>query len=174
MFQNITDNSEINYTGASYGVAWGDYNQDGFIDLWVGNHGVSATLYQNEGDGTFTNVTASVFDNQPRGDFHGAAWADFDRDGDLDLIQLEIDLEGVFSNRDGIGAKVYVTAGGVTQLRQQTGGMHDQVQNDSRLHFGLADNTMIEEIKIEWSSGTIQSIDNINADQILNIVESDI
>ena len=88
MFQNITEESGINYTGASYGVAWGDYNQDGFIDLWVGNHGFPATLYQNQGDGTFTDITSNAFGHQPRGDFHGAAWADFDHDDDLDLIQL--------------------------------------------------------------------------------------
>ncbi len=88
MFQDVTNNSGINYTGASYGVAWGDYNDDGFTDLWVGNHGSSATLYQNNGDSTFTDVTLTAFGYQPQGDFHGAAWADFDNDGDLDLLQL--------------------------------------------------------------------------------------
>jgi enediyne biosynthesis protein E4 len=50
--------------------------------------------------------------------------------------------------------------------------MHDQVQNDSRLHFGLGSNTQIEEIKIEWSSGTLQTIENVMADQFLDIQES--
>ena len=114
MFQNITDGSGINYRGASYGVAWGDYNQDGLIDLWVGNHGFAATLYQNKGDGTFANVTASVFDEQPQGDFHGAAWADFDRDGDLDLIQLVGADAGKSSLNDPLIAnQLYVNEGGV-------------------------------------------------------------
>ena len=63
MFQNITNDSGINYRGASYGVAWGDYNQDGLIDLWVGNHGFAPTLYQNEADGTFTDVTPQPLAN---------------------------------------------------------------------------------------------------------------
>lgn len=84
---------------------------------------------------------------------------------------LQIDLEGVYSNRDGIGSKVYVTAGNVTQLRQQSGGMHDQVQNDSRLHFGLAENTQVDEIRIEWSSGIVQTIEDVVADQILTVTE---
>ena len=88
MFKNVTDSSGISYTGSSYGVAWGDFNNDGFWDLWVSNHGLPATLYQNQGDGTFIDVTLNVFEQQPRGDFHGAAWADFDNDGDLDLVQL--------------------------------------------------------------------------------------
>jgi len=70
VFQDVTNNSGINYTGASYGVAWGDYNNDGFTDLWVGNHGSNATLYQNDGS-TFTDVTATAFETQPQGDFHG-------------------------------------------------------------------------------------------------------
>ena len=88
MFKDITQTSGIDYQGASYGVAWGDYNNDGCLDLWVGNHGFPATLYQNLGDGTFADVTLSTFGHQPRGDFHGTAWADFDNDGDSDLIQL--------------------------------------------------------------------------------------
>ena len=113
MFKDVTDNSGINYTGASYGVAWGDYNQDGFIDLWVGNHGFPATLYQNQGDGTFTDVTEIAFGHQPRGDFHGASWSDFDNDGDLDLIQL-VGADAGSSSLDDpeIANRLYVNEGG--------------------------------------------------------------
>ena len=88
MFKNITGDSGIDYAGISYGVAWGDFNSYGNVDLWVSNHGSKATLYQNQGDGTFVDVTLNVFGKQPQGEFHGAAWADFDNDGDADLIQL--------------------------------------------------------------------------------------
>ncbi|MEM7758871.1 MAG: CRTAC1 family protein [Cyanobacteria bacterium P01_A01_bin.40] len=113
MFQDITKASGIDYKGASYGVAWGDYNQDGFVDLWVGNHGFPAALYQNQGDGTFIDVTATVFEQLPRGDFHGAAWADFDNDGDLDLIQLVGANVGTsdLSNPE-IANRLYVNEGG--------------------------------------------------------------
>lgn len=118
IFKDITDSSGIDYTGASYGVAWGDYNQDGFIDFWVGNHGFSATLYQNQGDGTFTDVTAQAFGHQPRGDFHGAAWADFDNDGDLDLIQLVGGDAGKSSLSDPeLANRLYVNNEGVFQDR---------------------------------------------------------
>ncbi|MGL5835167.1 MAG: FG-GAP repeat domain-containing protein, partial [Waterburya sp.] len=88
MFKDVSNSSGIVYQGSSYGAAWGDFNNDGFIDLWVGNHGSGAILYQNQGDGTFSNVTLKAFEQQPRADFHGAAWADFNNDGDSDLIQL--------------------------------------------------------------------------------------
>ena len=158
-------------------------------------------LYDNRGDGTFeavTNLGSAIGSNLGIGDT--VSTADYNNDGFLDLFitngdfplllsrnapyqllenegndnhWLEIDLEGVVSNRDGIGAKVYVTAGGITQLRQQSGGMHDGVQNDSRLHFGLADNTFVDEIKIEWSSGIVQNLTDVGVNQILNIVEPD-
>lgn len=132
--------------GIGESVATTDYNNDGFLDLFVTNGGFPPILSES--------APYQLLENEGN-DNH---W-------------LEIDLEGVVSNRDGIGAKVYVTAGGITQLRQQSGGLHNGVQNDSRLHFGLGDNTSIDEIKIEWSSGAVQTMQNISSDQILNITE---
>jgi hypothetical protein len=132
--------------GLGESVSTNDYNNDGFLDLFVTNGGFPNLLS--------ANAPYQLLQNQG----NGHHW-------------LEIDLEGVNANRDGIGAKVYVTAGGVTQLRQQSGGIHNRVQNDSRLHFGLADNTIVEEIRVEWSNGTLQTLENVTVDQILNITE---
>jgi hypothetical protein len=84
---------------------------------------------------------------------------------------LEIDLEGTASNRDGIGARVRVTAGGVTQTRVQDGGIHHRGQNHSRLHFGLAKNTKIDKVSIQWPSGTMQELAGVGVDQIMRIKE---
>ncbi|MBU4287990.1 MAG: CRTAC1 family protein [Proteobacteria bacterium] len=70
----------------SYGLSWGDFNGDGMIDLHIRNHGNTPSLYENSGDGTFADVTSEAgldFSD----DFHGAAWGDFDNDGDSDLYQ---------------------------------------------------------------------------------------
>jgi hypothetical protein len=84
---------------------------------------------------------------------------------------LEIDLEGTTSNRDGIGARVRLTAGGVTQTRIQDGGIHHRGQNHSRLHFGLGKNARIDRINIVWPSGTLQELKDIAVDQIVRIKE---
>ena len=156
LYENQGDGTYIAVTdlGAAQGSNLGigesvtttDYNNDGFLDLFITNGSFPPLLSEN---GPYQLLENEGNDNH---------W-------------LEIDLEGTVANRDGIGTKVYVTAGGVTQLRQQSGGMHDRVQNDSRLHFGLGDNTTIEEIRIEWSNGAVQTIENITADRILNLVQ---
>ena len=79
------------YTGETWGAAWGDINGDIYPDMFSNNHGDRNGLYRNNGDGTFTDVTENadidrVWIDEPRGDFHGAAFADFDNDGDQDIF----------------------------------------------------------------------------------------
>lgn len=73
---------------------------------------------------------------------------------------LQLDLEGLAagagtSNRDGIGARVYVTAGGVTQMREQNGGYHRWSQHFRRLHFGLGAAAGVTEVRVEWPNGWV-------------------
>jgi hypothetical protein len=84
---------------------------------------------------------------------------------------LAIDLEGTKSNRDGIGAIVRVTAGGVTQTRLQGGGMHHRSQSHSRLHFGLGANAQAERIEVKWPSGAVQELSSVAGDRVLRITE---
>ena len=96
-FLEVTESAGDFTAGRSYGAgAWTDFNEDGLPDLWVNNHfGVNENsstrnLYLNNGDGTFTDAVLDVFSDPQSllGDFHGTAWADFDNDGDQDLIQV--------------------------------------------------------------------------------------
>ncbi|WP_036478241.1 CRTAC1 family protein [Myxosarcina sp. GI1] len=136
--------------GSKLGVAGDamsvDYDSDGFLDLFV-NNGQWPPLLYNDGP-------AQLFQNQGNNNH----W-------------LEIDLEGVETNRDGIGAKVFTTAGGVTQLREQTSGMHFRSQNHQRIHFGLGENKIVDELVVNWPSGIEQRIKNIPADQLIRIIE---
>jgi ASPIC and UnbV/FG-GAP-like repeat len=131
--------------GRGDAVVTADYDCDGFLDLFVTN---------GAGLEPFANGPHQLFRN--RGNGHH--W-------------LEIDLEGVISNRDAIGASVELEAGGVVQRREQRGGMHGYAQNHQRLHFGLAGNTKVSWLKVRWPSGRMQRITDIQADQILRIRE---
>jgi hypothetical protein len=84
---------------------------------------------------------------------------------------IELDLEGVDSNRDGVGAKVFATAGGKVQLREQNGGYHRWSQNHPRVHFGLAGNSTVTELRVEWPNGPVDTIPNVAADRIYRVTE---
>ncbi len=85
-FTKIKDSPVVKDGGSSYGAAWGDYNNDGWLDLFVANrHNEVNFLYQNQGDGTFKRIEKGVF-KEDKGNSNGGSWADFDNDGDLDLL----------------------------------------------------------------------------------------
>jgi hypothetical protein len=123
----------------------------------------------------------------------GLAVADYDNDGDAefaisnmnaapDLIRharknpnqsVLIRLVGTKSNRDGIGAKVKVTAGGLTQFDEVRSGGSYLCSNDPRLHFGLGTATKAERIEIEWPSGQTDRIENAPAGNVLTVREGE-
>src|SRR6266568_4404912 len=196
---DITQSPNV-YSG-SFGCAWGDYDNDGWLDLYVGNEGntgivptVVNFLYHNNGDGTFTKVTTGSPVNE-YSDSWGVTWADYDNDGFLDLFAsrgdyrgnylyrnngnsnnwLTVKLIGTVSNRSAIGAKVRakVTIGGVSrwQLRQISGGSGVGGNNELRANFGLGDATNVELVRIEWPSGIVQTLTNVAPKQFLTVVE---
>ena len=114
-FTDVTDQAGVGDTNYSVGVAWGDFNNDGWQDLYVVNLGQGNVLYVNNGDGTFDDVTAiaGVGDTGPG---VGCAWGDYDND---DLIDLFV------SNRPG-SSRLYRNQGDTTFLDMAPGfGMSD-------------------------------------------------
>ncbi len=83
-FTDVTEKSGLGLIGFGMGVATGDYDNDGFVDLYVTNFGSNALLHNN-GNGTFTDVTKQANVDDPRWS-SSAAWVDYDHDGDLDLF----------------------------------------------------------------------------------------
>jgi enediyne biosynthesis protein E4 len=83
-FVDVTEKAGVGHIGYGMGVAVGDYDNDGFQDLYVTNFGHNI-LYHNNGDGTFTDVTEKAGVDDPRWST-GAAWVDYDGDGRLDLF----------------------------------------------------------------------------------------
>ncbi|MGC8667807.1 MAG: CRTAC1 family protein [Chthonomonadales bacterium] len=200
-FADLTAQSGIAAAGGQY-VTWGagflDVDNDGSPDLLLINGalhhlwGQEALLLRNRGDGQFQDISADA------GDFfktkfcgRGAAFADFLNDGNVGLCivplnapaillqnttglhnnWIELQLVGARSNRDGIGAKIRVTASGHTQYAQRTGGGAFLSTNDPRIHFGLGKARKVDRIEIRWPSGRTQVLRDLPVNRILTVQE---
>lgn len=181
---------------------WGDFDNDGWIDLFVPQiYDTSYSysyLYHNNQNGTFTDVaiSAGVHDVY---DTYGGAWSDYDSDGDLDLVTggraqggvgapgniklfrnnmelnnswLKLNLEGCGSNTCAIGARVNVTNGTLTQIREVEGGTgaHSQ-QNSVALNFGFGNYYGEVNVTVRWPNGIVNSF-NSTLNQTLYQVET--
>jgi hypothetical protein len=126
-------------------VAHGDFNGDGLLDLFVVNMG---TLDGEPGASRlFLNTSAN--DNN---------W-------------LEVTTKGTVSNRSGIGARIIVTAGGITQIREMGASQSHMSNPVVPVHFGLGGAEIVEVIEVRWPSGKRQRLENVPANQALTVVE---
>jgi hypothetical protein len=149
-------------------------------------------MLRNETSG-FTDVSASLgsaFTRPAAG--RGAAFADLDDDGDLDIVVANLDaaptllrndggnanhwltvsLRGTTSNRSGIGAIVSIEdERGRAQSGVSSAASSYQSASDHRVHFGLGDAKTVRRIEVRWASGTRQTLTDVQADRILEIVE---
>jgi hypothetical protein len=198
VFTPITTGPLPNSGGSSQQCLWGDYDNDGWLDLFVINTvGQLPFLFHNDGGGSFTRITQGALVNLAGTNIGGANWADYDNDGFLDLFVargvdavrtsnvlfhndgnsnkwLQVVCAGRASNRLGIGAKVRARAliAGTSrwQLRDISSG--DGFQSCRlRAHFGLGDATNVDLIRIEWPSGIVQELRNVAVNQILTVTE---
>jgi hypothetical protein len=115
-FTAITNGPVVTDRGDSTGSAWGDYDNDGFLDLFVSNFGTPFNyLYRNNGNGSFTRVTTGEIATDDTNS-EGAAWADYDNDGDLDLF-VAVGLGGndLLYRNNGDGSFTKITSGPVVQ-----------------------------------------------------------
>jgi hypothetical protein len=149
-------------------------------------------LYHNSGNGRFEDVTSTAgpgLDLRRSG--RGVAFGDLDNDGRLDILinnqndpptllhnesentnhWISIRTVGTKSNRDGIGARVTMLAGGRRQIQEVRSGGSYLSQNDLRVHFGLGGATKIERVEVRWPSGIVDKIENASADHFLTVEE---
>ncbi len=102
-FQRVTAGDIVTAAENSQTASWGDYDNDGYPDLFVGNDASSGNaVYHNAGDGTFTRVTAGALVTD-QADSWGSAWVDFDADGDLDLFVANTDANNALYINQGDG-----------------------------------------------------------------------
>ena len=246
---------------AGMGVAIGDFNGDGLLDLFKTHFADDIpALYRNLGKGLFEDVAAASgvgvlnrhvewgagmpdFDNDGRPDLlyvtgnvypeveallpryphrgprvvfrnvdnirfedvtaqsgpgattphssRGAAFGDFDNDGDVDVLVfnmneppsllrndyggpnhwIAVKLEGTVSNRAALGATVRVTAGGRTQAQAVLSQSSYYSHDDMRLHFGLGSAPVADKIEVTWPSGRVETLTGIRGDRVISIKE---
>jgi len=176
------------------GVSWvesyasptlGDYDNDGDLDLFfTAVYTSDSRLYRNDGNWNFTNVTAAE-GLSGQGPTYQAAWADFDNDGDLDLVtngrifvnngnanhwlKVHLQGDGVSVNAAAIGAQVRLDVPGLgTITRQVETVTGESNQNDPTMHFGLGSHSSPVQMEIRWPDGTTRTY-TVNVDQTLTI-----
>ncbi|MBI1928873.1 CRTAC1 family protein, partial [Candidatus Poribacteria bacterium] len=231
-FSDVSYPSGVGYQGLSY-LSWGadfaDLDNDGYIDLYIANGHIDDNiqevspsityaqpnqLFRNRGDGTFEDVS-----NQSGAGLllqkvsRGAAFGDYDNDGDIDILVTNShqtpDLirndtphqnhwllfetvgpppvhggdrgevlgspprTGGGSNRDGIGTRIKVVTGGKSQIREVKSGGSYPSHSDMRLHFGLGQAAVADLVEIRWPSGLVERFEGVKADQFLRAKEGE-
>lgn len=186
----------------SKGHTWGDFDLDGDIDVAIANgtegtEDVHNELYLNDGTANFTAVAGEEFVTSAHISA-GIAWADIDKDGDLDLYVanwgggdqdnvmyrnqaqgtwLKLSLAGSASNRMAVGARVTITVRSAGQVSQQVRWLGATTgyasQNEPMLHFGLDGAGGVDTLSIDWPSGRRDTFENVTANQHLHIREGE-
>jgi len=248
-FTKILEGHIVNNNGISHGASWGDFNNDGFLDLFVSNHDWSDNkinfLYQNNGDGTFTLVSDINVTTDQNTSF-GSAWLDADNDGYLDLVVsnnktsnrsnyfyinngdgtfnsittepistdllrsfgisisdynndgypdvfaatystsqengfyenaggtnnwIALNLKGTFSNKSAIGARINLWAAGSMQTREVASASGQYSSSSFIQNIGVGSNEIIDSIIVRWPSGIINTWTQIEVNQQLTLIE---
>lgn len=158
------------------------------------SHPNNSRMFLNDGTGDFVEIGDFCGVSDPSVN-RGLAQVDFDNDGDLDLFMVRMDtsmtnssilyensgtsgnnwlkvsLEGVYSNRDGYGAKVFLQLGNRTLIREIHGGSSYCSQNSSIAHFGLGASSTLDSLWVVWPGGYSQPIEPISLNQQIHVVE---
>ena len=179
----------VGYKNLAWGTGFADFDNDGWQELFVANGHIypQATeagnsyfqqnqLFTNLRDGRFGLVRAQESGVDDARSSRGAAFGDLRGNGRIDVVVNNIDSEpflyelarsssgrwvrfklvGVKCNRDAIGARVYVTASGLTQMDEVRSAESFASSSDVRLHFGLADAAVIDKVQVRWPDGSVE------------------
>ena len=203
-----TKTAQLTYPYLGWATAFIDYDNDGYQDLFVANghlhenlaelgqegtYGQRNLLFRNNSNGTFTEISETLGPGMKLTDVsRGATFADYDLDGDIDIVVtnsntaprllrndggnrknwLQIRLTATNGSTDAIGARVKITTGKLTQTREVRSGDGYLSQQDLTLHFGIGDSEQVDSIEVQWQTGAKQFIGSVPANQVLSLEEN--
>jgi enediyne biosynthesis protein E4 len=200
-FEDITAQSGISAASGQYtswGSGVYDFDNDGWLDILIFHGGLvhmipqEHSLFRGLGNAKFVDVSRQagpVLDVKTVA--RGACFADYDNDGKMDAFVVNLNgrgtllhnvtqnnnhwititLKGTKSNRDGIGARLEILAGGRKQMAERVAGSSYLSQDDGRIHFGLGAASRVDKLTIHWPSGREQVLTNLAVDHILKVEE---
>jgi len=192
-FTKITAGAIANDQDNSFGCNWGDYDNDGDLDMFVANNQLQKnSLYRNDGGDNFTKITNEIVANEISSSV-GASWGDYNNDGKLDLFVVNQGYntppENDFLYKNigagpcylilkffggGIGTRVKLRVGNYIAIREISGGNSCSSQDMPWVHFGLgflADNPtqVIDSIMVDWNDGYTEMLTNVPINQEIDI-----
>lgn len=197
---------EISLPYLGWGTHLADFDNDGLLDIFAANGHVypqvdalkvgqtylqRKEVYRNLGNGKFEEVARSSPDLLTGKSSRGSAVADYDNDGDLDVLVVNLNdrpslyrndannknhwigfrLEGTRSNRDAIGARIEIETNGKKKVSEVRSGGSYLSHDDLRVHFGLGDATAVDHLRIRWPNGNTQELGGFDAGQLVTLRE---
>ncbi len=188
-FVNVTRYMRVEFSGMTLCPAWGDLDNDGFLDVAVSDNIRGIRVYKNLGDGTFKEVSDELNMGAAGETPMAIVWADVNQDGALDLFAsqylrednlfintpypgrhyLKVKLEGGGTNAMGIGAVVVLQCGKDIFTRQVSGGQAYLASEPFTLHFGLGSAERVDKLSVRWPGGELQAIEDVGVDKIITI-----
>ncbi len=200
--------AEVTLKEIGWGTSLFDYDNDGDLDIFVANGSTFQKLdqpeslipqpdqlFRNEDDGTFSDVSKSTgIANLPPRVSRGAAFGDYDNDGDVDIFivnnyakpilwrnsatdlknsnnWLHVKLIGTNENRSAVGAKILLKTSETTQIREIYAGESYMSANSFIAEFGLGKATQIQMLQVIWSNGKTQTLEDVSVNQLIRITQ---